>query len=98
MSVNALAVFAVKAPVEPTAPTQDQANDNGFKDFMDTAVHKVDTAQKPSKENSPQNQNDTRAEKTHPKAKTRSEERRGGKECRSRWSPKHEKKKKQIHQ
>ena len=74
MSANALAVFAVKAPVEPTAPTQDQANDNGFKDFMDTAVHKVDTAQKPSKENSPQNQNDTRAEKTHPKAKTHTED------------------------
>ena len=74
MPANALAVFAVKAPVEPTAPTQDQANDNGFKDFMDTAVHKVDTAQKPSKENSPQNQNDTRAEKTHPKAKTHTED------------------------
>ena len=74
MPANALALFAVKAPVEPTAPTQDQANDNGFKDFMDTAVHKVDTAQKPSKENSPQNQNDTRAEKTHPKAKTHTED------------------------
>ena len=51
MPGNALAVFAPKAPVEPTAPTQDRANDNGsnFKDFMDTATHKVDTAQKPSK-------------------------------------------------
>jgi flagellar hook-length control protein FliK len=74
MSANALAVFAVKAPVEPTAPTQDQANDNGFKDFMDTALHKVDTAQKPSKEDSPQNQNNTQAEKTQPKAKTRTED------------------------
>ncbi|HIE24640.1 MAG TPA: hypothetical protein EYP74_01425 [Anaerolineales bacterium] len=70
MPANVLALFAVKAPVEPTAPTQDQANDNGFKDFMDTAVHKVDTAQKPSKEDSPQNQNNTQAEKTQPKAKT----------------------------
>ncbi len=74
MPANALALFAVKAPVEPTAPTQDQANDNGFKDFMDTAVHKVDTAQKPSKEDSPQNQNNTQAEKTQPKAKTRTED------------------------
>ena len=74
MPANALALFAVKAPVEPTAPTQDQANDNGFKDFMDTAVHKVDRAQKPSKEDSPQNQNNTQAEKTQPKAKTRTED------------------------
>ena len=74
MPANVLALFAVKAPVEPTAPTQDQANDNGFKDFMDTAVHKVDTAQKPSKEDSPQNQNNTQAEKTQPKAKTRTED------------------------
>ena len=74
MPANVLALFAAKAPVEPTAPTQDQANDNGFKDFMDTAVHKVDTAQKPSKEDSPQNQNNTQAEKTQPKAKTRTED------------------------
>ena len=74
MPASALAVFAAKAPVEPTAPTQDQANDNGFKDFMDTAVHKVDTAQKPSKEDSPQNQNDTQAKNIQPKAKTRTED------------------------
>ena len=74
MPGSALAVFAVKAPVEPTAPTQDQMNDSGFKDFIDTAVHKVDAAQKPSKDDSPQNQNDTQAKKTQPKAKTRTED------------------------
>ncbi len=66
MSTNTLAIFAAKAPVEPTPPSQDRTSDDGsdFKDFMDTAVHKTDTAQKTSKENSPQNQNGTQAEKT----------------------------------
>ena len=78
MPGNALAVFAPKAPVEPTAPTQDRANDNGsnFKDFMDTATHKVDTAQKPSKKNSPQNKNDADTGKIQPqKAKPKTESR-----------------------
>ena len=78
MPGNALAVFAPKAPVEPTAPTQDRANDNGsnFKDFMDTATHKVDTAQKPSKNNSPQNENDADTGKIQPqKAKPKTESR-----------------------
>ena len=81
MPGNALAVFAPKAPVEPTAPTQDRANDNGsnFKDFMDTATHKVDTAQKPSKKNSPQNKNDAdtgkiQPQKAKPKTKSRTED------------------------
>ena len=78
MPGNALAVFAPKAPVEPTAPTQGRANDNGsnFKDFMDTATHKVDTAQKPSKKNSPQNKNDADTGKIQPqKAKPKTESR-----------------------
>ena len=78
MPGNALAVFAPKTPVEPTAPTQDRANDNGsnFKDFMDTATHKVDTAQKPSKKNSPQNKNDADTGKIQPqKAKPKTESR-----------------------
>lgn len=77
MPGNALAVFAAKAPVEPTAPTQDWGNDNGsdFKDYMDTAVHKVDAPQKPSKEDSPQNQNDNNTGKTQSKTKTRTEDR-----------------------
>jgi flagellar hook-length control protein FliK len=72
MPANAtLAIFAAKAPIEPTAPTRDRANDNGFKDFMDTAAQKVESTQKPSQENSPQNQNDTQAGKTQsPKTKT----------------------------
>jgi len=77
MPANALAVFAAKAPVEPTAPTQALGNDNDFKNFMDTATHKADTAQKPSEENSAQNQNDnTPAGKTQPhktKAESRAE-------------------------
>jgi len=75
MPANAtLAIFAAKAPIEPTAPTQDRAgDDNGFKDFMDTATHKVESAQKPSKEDSPQNQNDSKTGKTQsPKTKTES--------------------------
>lgn len=66
MPANALAIFAAKAPVEPTAPTQDPIGDDGsdFKNFMDTAVHKTDKAQKPSKEDSPQNQNDTQSKNT----------------------------------
>ena len=78
MPGNALAVFAPKAPVELTAPTRDRANDNGsnFKDFMDTATHKVDTAQKPSKKNSPQNKNDADTGKIQPqKAKPKTESR-----------------------
>ncbi len=64
MPANTLAIFAVKAPVEPTAPNQNRLDDTGsdFKDFMDTAANKVDT--KSSKENPSQNQNDTQAEKT----------------------------------
>ncbi|MBT5633009.1 MAG: hypothetical protein HOJ13_09800 [Nitrospina sp.] len=78
MPGNTLAVFAAKAPIEPTAPNQDQANDNGsdFKDFMDTATHKVDSPQKPSKEDSPQNQNDNNAKKGQAKSKTRTNENR----------------------
>ena len=78
MPGNTLAVFAAKAPIEPTAPNQDQANDNGsdFKDFMDTATHKVDSPQKPSKEDAPQNQNDSNARKTQGKSKTRANENR----------------------
>ena len=66
MPANTLAIFAAKAPVEPTAPTQDRMGDDGsdFKDFMDTAAHKTETAQKPSKENSTDNQNNGPAEKT----------------------------------
>jgi len=66
MPANTLAIFAAKAPVEPTAPTQDRMGDDGsdFKDFMDNAVHKTDTAQKPSKEDSTENQNNTQAGKT----------------------------------
>ena len=66
MPANTLAIFAAKAPVEPTAPTQDRMGDDGsdFKDFMDTAAHKTETAQKPSKENSTENQNNAQAEKT----------------------------------
>ena len=65
MPANTLAVFASKAPVEPTAPKQGQANDDGsdFKDFMDTASNKVETAQQASKENPSQNQSDTQAQK-----------------------------------
>jgi len=81
MPGNALAVFAPKTPVEPTAPTQGRENDNGsnFKDFMDTATHKVDTAQKPSKNNSPQNENDAdtgkiQPQKTKPKTESRTED------------------------
>src|SRR2546422_11652682 len=37
------------------------------------------------------------AQMLEPTAMTRSEERRVGKECRSRWSPYHEKKKKEIY-
>jgi flagellar hook-length control protein FliK len=75
MPSNALAVFAPKAPVEPTAPSQDR-NDNGsdFKDFMDTAAHKVDSPQKPSKEDSPQNQNDNKTVKTQSKTKTQAKD------------------------
>ena len=67
MPANTLAIFAAKAPVEISAPTQDTMGNDGtdFKDFMDTAVHKTDTAQKPSKEDSTENQNNTQAEKTH---------------------------------
>ena len=74
MPANTLAIFAAKAPVELSAPTQDKMGDDGtgFKDFMDTAVHKTDTAQKPSKEDSTENQNNTQAEKTH-SSKTRKE-------------------------
>lgn len=74
MPANTLAIFAAKAPVEPTAPTQDRMGDDGsdFKDFMDTAVHKTDTAQKTSKEESTENQNNTQAEKTQ-SHKTRKE-------------------------
>ena len=78
MPGNALAVLAPKTPVEPTAPTQGRANDNGsnFKDFMDTATHKVETAQKPSKKNSPQNKNDADTGKIQPqKAKPKTESR-----------------------
>ena len=66
MPANTLAIFAAKAPVEPTAPTQDRMGDNGsdFKDFMDTAVHKTDKAQKTSKDKSTVNQNNIQAEKT----------------------------------
>ena len=76
MPANTLAIFAAKAPVELSAPTQDKMGDDGtgFKDFMDTAVHKTDTAQKPSKEDSTKNQNNTQAEKTQP-LKTRKESR-----------------------
>ena len=76
MPANTLAIFAAKAPVEPSAPTQDKFGDDGtgFKDYMDTAVHKTDTAQKPSKEDSTKNQNNTQAEKTQP-LKTRKESR-----------------------
>ena len=76
MRANTLAIFAAKAPVEPTAPTQDKMGDDGsgFKDFMDTAVHKTDTAQKPSKENSTENQNNTKTEATKsPKSKKESQ-------------------------
>jgi hypothetical protein len=68
MPANTLAIFAAKAPVEPSAPSQDKLGDDGtgFKDFMDTAVHKTDTAQKPSKEDSTENRNNTQAEKTQP--------------------------------
>ena len=75
MPANTLAIFAAKAPVEPTAPTQDNMGNDGsdFKDFMDNAVHKTDTAKKPSKENSTENQNNTKTEKTKsPKAKKES--------------------------
>ncbi len=74
MPANALAIFATKAPVEPTAPNQDSIGDDSsdFKNFMDTAVHKTDAAQKPSKESSPQNQNDTQTVKTQSqKSKTK---------------------------
>jgi flagellar hook-length control protein FliK len=66
MPANTLAIFAAKTPVEPSAPTQDKMGDDGkgFKDFMDTAVHKTDTAQKPSKEDSTENQNNTHTQKT----------------------------------
>jgi flagellar hook-length control protein FliK len=76
MPSNTLAVFAPKAPIEPTAPSQDRLNDNGsdFKDFMDTAEHKVNEAQKPSEENSPKNQNDDNVRKTQTKTKSRTEE------------------------
>lgn len=70
MPANALTVFAAKAPVEPTAPTLGQQSDNDFKDFMDTAVHKVEEAQKSSKDNSPQSQKNAQAEKSQP-SKTR---------------------------
>ena len=68
MPANALAVFASKAPVEPTAPTQDRANDNGsdFKDFLESASNKVDTAQKAAKENPSHNQNDSPDIPRHP--------------------------------
>ena len=74
MPANTLAIFAAKAPVEPTAPTQDRMGDNGsdFKDFMDTAVHKTDKAQKTSKDKSTENQNNIQAEKTQ-SHKTRKE-------------------------
>lgn len=74
MPANTLAIFAAKAPVEISAPTQDKMGNDGtgFKDFMDTAVHKTDTAQKPSKEDSTENQNNTQAKKTH-SSKTRKE-------------------------
>jgi flagellar hook-length control protein FliK len=64
MPANTLAVFAPKAPVEPTAPTQERANDNGsdFKDFMESASNKVDTAQKSSKENLSDYQKDSRTD------------------------------------
>jgi flagellar hook-length control protein FliK len=74
MPANTLAIFAAKAPVELSAPTQDKMGDDGtgFKDFIDTAVHKTDTAQKPSKEDSTENQNNRQAEKTQ-SSKTRKE-------------------------
>lgn len=75
----ALAIFAAKAPIEPTAPSQDRGNDNDFKNFMDTAAHKVESAQKSSKENSAQNQNDNQtgkaqSPKNKPKTESRNEE------------------------
>jgi flagellar hook-length control protein FliK len=72
MPSNALAVFAPKAPVEPTAPTQDRGIDNGsdFKDFMDNAAQKVDSPQKSSEENSAQNQNDNNTGKIKSKTKS----------------------------
>jgi flagellar hook-length control protein FliK len=74
MPANTLAIFTAKAPVELSAPTQDNMGDDGigFKDFMDTAVHKTDKAQKPSKEDSTENRNNTQAGKTQP-SKTRKE-------------------------
>jgi flagellar hook-length control protein FliK len=74
MPANTLAIFAANAPVELSAPTQDKLGDDGtgFKDFMDTAVHKTDKAQKPSKEDSTENQNNTQDEKAQP-LKTRKE-------------------------
>jgi flagellar hook-length control protein FliK len=77
MPANALAVFAAKAPIEPTAPTQDRKVDNDFKDFMDNAVQKVESTQKQPKEDSPLNQSGAQAEKTQPhttKAKSSSED------------------------
>ena len=72
MPANTLAIFAAKAPVELSAPNQEKFGDDGtgFKDYMDTAVHKTDTAQKPSKEDSPQNQNDNKTEKTKTKKRS----------------------------
>ena len=66
MSANILSIFAAKAPVEPTAPNQDQVSDDGsdFKSFMDNAAHKTDRTHKPSKENSTQNQNNSQTKKT----------------------------------
>ena len=78
MPSNALAVFAPKARVEPTASTQDWEHENGsdFKDFMETAVHKVETAKKPSKEESPKNQNHAgKTENSKSKPKTQSKKR-----------------------
>ena len=74
MPANTLAIFVAKAPVELSAPIHDKMGDDGtgFKDFMDTAVHKTDKAQKPSKEDSTENQNNTQDEKAQP-LKTRKE-------------------------
>jgi flagellar hook-length control protein FliK len=74
MPANTLAIFAAKAPVEPSAPSQDKMgnDETGFKDFMDTAVHKTDKAQKPSKKDSIENQNNTQSDKTQ-SLKTRKE-------------------------
>jgi flagellar hook-length control protein FliK len=65
MPANTLAIFAAKAPVEPTVPNQDRISDEGseFKSFLDNATHKTDKAHNPSKENSSENQNDTQTKK-----------------------------------